>query len=79
MKVEFRLTYEVMTFSIEDILHDCLDQIRCGQPDPHLWLEKARATIDVWFTLAEVGGVADDKISIDHQRLISMIDDMLPS
>ncbi|MBP2170813.1 hypothetical protein J2125_004005 [Erwinia toletana] len=77
-KVTFNLSYNELIFLMEDMILDCLDQIRTGQPDPHLWMERAHTTRDVWYSLACAGGFQEDMVEADYLRLLAMTDGTKP-
>ncbi|WP_426816781.1 hypothetical protein ACP3TC_15490 [Winslowiella sp. 2C04] len=77
--ITFDLSYAAMTFTTEDFIHDCMDQVRDRQPDPQLWLERARAAMDLWHSLASAGSAPNATVEIDLQRLMKFIADTAPN
>lgn len=47
-------------FTIEKLIIESCEQIYDGQPDPELWLERARAASDAWYEMAIAGGIDPD-------------------
>ncbi|MFS2222552.1 hypothetical protein [Pantoea sp. B65] len=77
-KVTLNLSYAELTFSVEDMIMDCLDQVRARQPDPHLWMERACAARDVWYALACAAGLSEEIVEADYLRLMAMTDGTKP-
>ncbi|WP_072133229.1 hypothetical protein [Winslowiella iniecta] len=75
----FDLSYAAMTFTTEDFIHDCMDQVRDRQPDPQLWLERARAAMDLWYSLACAGRAPKGAVDVDHRRLMNFIANTTPN
>lgn len=69
----FSIDYRIAFFTIEKLITESLEQIYDGQPDPELWLERARATNDAWYEMAIAGGIDDIRLNTDHTWLAGLI------
>lgn len=69
----FSIDYRIAFFTIEKLIIESLEQIYDGQPDPELWLERARAANDAWYEMAIAGGIDDIRLNTDHNRLAGLI------
>ncbi|MCU5775264.1 hypothetical protein N5923_22850 [Erwiniaceae bacterium BAC15a-03b] len=73
-KKTFNLSYDELTFAIEDHILDCLAQINEQQPDPKLWLESANTAVGIWYSLTCIGaGIPEETKETDHLRLMGII------
>lgn len=72
--VTFSLNYEQMTTTTERYISKCIAKAaKISGPEADIEMDWARAVLDHWHLLAQVGSATKAQVEADRQRMIRLI------
>lgn len=72
--VTFTLSYEQMTTTTEQYISKCIAKAaKISGPEADIEMDWARAVLEHWHLLAQVGSATKAQVEADRQRMIRLI------